>query len=334
MTLVQTSRRTPLPGDPLDVIPAGFEPMHPAVLNRLNRWDVEVYLLGKPGQPPVLLRNTTTKLGDGRLEQLIERLDRRVLVRTQDYQALSVGLMEALESLPGDVSLPEADRFAMLQTAAAAEVEASSVLINQTRFLAVTQKLGRSFVDLIKSGQVAPRQIYEVARHDRHTFTHITNVCCYALVLADALGVTDLVELEQIAIGALVHDAGKRSVPTQLLRKTGPLTPEERLLIQQHPQWGYEDLVRAGGLTPPQLLMVYQHHEWVNGAGYPVGITGEEIHPWSKMLAVVDVFDALTGRRPYRPAITAEQALAKIQEDSGKQFDEDMVSCWSEVIRR
>jgi len=78
--------------------------------------------------------------------------------------------------------------------------------------------------------------------------------------------------------------------------------------------------------------MVYQHHERIDGRGYPVGITGEEIHPWAKILAVVDVFDAMTGSRPYRRPATAHDALEYIRKSSGTQFDPEVVECWHAAL--
>ncbi len=221
----------------------------------------------------------------------------------------------------------------MLQTAAAAEVELASSLVDPDRFVKFSHKLGGYFVTLIQSGELGPSEVYQVARHDHFTFTHVTNVCCFALILADELGITDRAQLDEIAVGALLHDVGKRHVPVQVLRKPGPLNPGERAIINRHPQRGFEDLAARGDLTLRQLLMIYQHHEQLDGGGYPVGAAGDEIHPWARMLAVVDVFDALTGRRPYRRPATAEVAMRFLQERAGSHFDKEMVQCWSQAMR-
>lgn len=314
------------------IAPAGYEPLHPSVLNRLDRWDIDVFVLNGQGSP-VLLRDSNLGVDADRIKRLIDRTDRQLFVSSADFQSLSVEVMSVLDSLVSDLSLPEADRFSMLQTAAAAEVETASNLIDPTRFVKVSEKLGRNLSELIQNGTVVPAEVYQVARHDHHTFTHVTNVCCYALVLADALGMNEAGELDDIAVGALLHDCGKRHIPSAILKKPGRLTDSERAIIQHHAQQGYEDLVTRYDLSHAQLLMVYQHHEWVNGEGYPVGILGEEMHPWSRLLAIVDVFDALTGRRPYRQPLSSEEALDKIVAGSGTQFDEEMVACWNQIMR-
>ncbi len=313
--------------------PAGYEPIHPAVLLRLNRTDIDWFLPGKRRRRTVLFRKAGYELGEQAFKRSMASRHEPVLIRNSDYVAVSRELLERLDTMPDDTSLPEVDRFAMLQTAAAAEVELAASLIAPDRFVKFSQELGGHFVNLLQSGELGPSEIYQVARHDHFTFTHVTNVCCFALILADCLGVTNRAELDQIAVGALLHDVGKRHVPVELLRKSGPLTPQERELINQHPQRGYEDLVVRGDLTRAQLLMIYQHHERLDGGGYPVGSVGEEIHPWARMLAVVDVFDALTGRRPYRRPATAEVALHYLQKNAGFHFDKEMVQCWSQALR-
>jgi HD-GYP domain-containing protein (c-di-GMP phosphodiesterase class II) len=83
-----------------------------------------------------------------------------------------------------------------------------------------------------------------------------------------------------------------------------------------------------------QLMMVYQHHERFDGKGYPVGVQGEEIHPWARMLAVVDVFDAMTGTRPYRRPATAQEAMEYIGRSAGTHFDPEMVKCWKSTMAK
>jgi len=85
-------------------------------------------------------------------------------------------------------------------------------------------------------------------------------------------------------------------------------------------------------VTFEQLMMAYQHHERFDGKGYPVGIAADEIHPWARMLAVVDVFDAMTGMRPYRKPATAQEAMDYIRQNAGTHFDPEVVECWDNAM--
>ena len=146
------------------------------------------------------------------------------------------------------------------------------------------------------------------------------------------MGICDPSDLTRLAAGAMLHDIGKRSIPAKILSKPARLDPDERAVIETHPQRGYEDLCRRADVTHEQLMMVYQHHERIDGKGYPVGLVGDEIHPWAKLLAVVDVFDAMTGTRPYRQPATPQSALKYVKENAGKHFDPEAVECWHSAL--
>jgi HD-GYP domain-containing protein (c-di-GMP phosphodiesterase class II) len=176
--------------------------------------------------------------------------------------------------------------------------------------------------------------LYCLARHDFNTFAHVTNVASYGVIFAERLGLCDESQYEALTRAAILHDIGKRFIPASILSKPAKLTAEERAIIETHPQRGYEELVVRNDMTEEQLMMVYQHHERFDGKGYPVGFKGEEIHPWARMLAVVDVFDAMTGTRPYRRPCSAQDAMDYINKNSGTHFDSEMVACWNSIMAK
>jgi HD-GYP domain-containing protein (c-di-GMP phosphodiesterase class II) len=117
-------------------------------------------------------------------------------------------------------------------------------------------------------------------------------------------------------------------IPNQILGKPGRLTKEEMAVVRRHPTRGFQLLREENELSSGQLMMVYQHHEWMNGKGYPVGCLGREMHLWARICAVVDVFEALTGKRPYRRPNTIVESLAIMDRESGTHFDEEILRCW------
>lgn len=181
---------------------------------------------------------------------------------------------------------------------------------------------------MVLNEQTTAATLFKVLIHDYYTYTHVTNVAVYCLVLAEALGIRSQKELSAIAVGALLHDVGKRMIPVSLLNKTGPLTPEERTLINEHPTAGFKELCRLEHLSREQLMMVYQHHERLDGKGYPCGITEEEILPWSRICCVADVYDAITSHRAYHRPMPVAEAAAYLVRHAGTTFDKDMVACW------
>ncbi|HEX5422546.1 MAG TPA: HD domain-containing phosphohydrolase, partial [Candidatus Acidoferrales bacterium] len=123
-------------------------------------------------------------------------------------------------------------------------------------------------------------------------------------------------------------------IPAKILTKPGRLDPEEREIIETHPLRGYEELCQRAELEFGQLMMVYQHHERVDGTGYPVRVLKDEIHPWAKLLAVVDVFDAMTARRPYRRPATPESVLDYQRQHADTHFDREVVECWISAMSK
>lgn len=165
---------------------------------------------------------------------------------------------------------------------------------------------------------------------DQYTHQHILRVQRYAVAAAKHLGLTG-VELEAINTGALLHDIGKLGVPEYVLLKPGRLTDDEFEKIKKHPEIG------AAILDPvefpwPVLPVVRSHHEKWDGSGYPDGLKGEDIPRTARILAVADVYDALTSSRSYRNAWTHERACEVIQKDRGTHFDPQVADGFLEII--
>lgn len=192
---------------------------------------------------------------------------------------------------------------------------------------------GCELCQLASERSIVFHQLYGTLEHDYYTFTHVCNVGVYSVLIASRLGYSQA-HLEEIAVGALLHDIGKRHVPPTILNKPGKLTDAEWHVVREHPLSGFRELITRPGMSWPQLMMVYQHHERLDGTGYPVGIEGDEMHPWAKLCAVADVFDALTCHRPYRNALPVSEACAHLEQHAGTWFDKDIVQCCLTEMRR
>ena len=158
---------------------------------------------------------------------------------------------------------------------------------------------------------------------DKETEGHTQRVVKTTLALAKAMGLGES-ELVHIRRGALLHDIGKMSIPDSILLKPGSLTPEEKAIMQQHPQNAYQMLSHIAYLKPA-LDIPYCHHERWDGSGYPRGLKGEAIPLSARIFTVVDVYDALTSDRPYRKHLTDGEAIQYIRTQAGQQFDPDVV---------
>ncbi len=166
---------------------------------------------------------------------------------------------------------------------------------------------------------------------DRETEGHSQRVTQLTVKMSQALGLGND-EIMHIRRGALLHDMGKIGVPDAILHKPGTLTDDEWLLMRKHPQFAFDMLYPIEYLRPA-LEIPFSHHEKWDGTGYPRGLKGDEIPMAARMFAVVDVWDALTSDRPYRPAWSEEQALKYIREQSGKHFDPNAVDLFFKSLK-
>jgi diguanylate cyclase (GGDEF)-like protein len=162
-----------------------------------------------------------------------------------------------------------------------------------------------------------------VDARDVYTGSHSERVSDLAARVAERLGLAqELVELTRLA--ASLHDLGKLAIPEEILRKPGPLTDPERLVLERHPQIGYRMLESLG--VEPVADWVLHHHERWDGTGYPDGLAAAEIPLGARIIFVADAFDAMTNDRVYRRKLTVEAALAELETCAGTQFDPDAVA--------
>ena len=172
-----------------------------------------------------------------------------------------------------------------------------------------------------------------LAGKDTYTELHTRRVALRAVQVGEHLGLTGG-RLRSLAIGGMLHDIGKLSVPTEILQKPGPLTDEEYAVIRRHTEWGRE-LVRELGNFPDEVeRLVMDHHERLDGSGYPRGLTGEELDLETRIMAVCDVYDALMSKRVYRDAWSEEEAIALLREQSGTAFDPRCVEALEAVLEQ
>lgn len=169
-------------------------------------------------------------------------------------------------------------------------------------------------------------------KKDSYTAGHTFRVAMYAFRLAEELRLAPE-QIRAIAQGTLVHDVGKISIPDAVLNKPSRLDAEERFVIEKHPEYGYE-MCRGLGFMKEELQIVRSHHEKWDGTGYPDRLRGEEIHLLARIVAVADVYDALTSERSYREAWSHEKAVSFLIEQSGKHFDPECVEAWVRLCER
>jgi putative nucleotidyltransferase with HDIG domain len=166
---------------------------------------------------------------------------------------------------------------------------------------------------------------------DQVTHGHIRRVQEYCTNLAKALGVTDARELKAIEAASLLHDIGKLAVPDDILNKPGKLTPAEFEQMKQHTVAG-ANILSVVDFPYPVVPIVLHHHENWDGSGYPAGIAGTAIPIGARILSVVDCYDALTSDRPYRRALSSDEAVAILRERRGSMYDPIVVDTFIRLL--
>ncbi|WP_405648366.1 HD-GYP domain-containing protein [Streptomyces sp. NBC_00019] len=167
---------------------------------------------------------------------------------------------------------------------------------------------------------------------DEYTRGHSERVGQASMMIARELGM-NAGRIEVLRFAGILHDVGKLGVPTRLLRKDGPLTPEERRVIELHPEYGHE-MVRGISFLGEARAAVLHHHERLDGSGYPYGLVGSQIPESARVVAVADAFDAMTSTRSYRRARPVATALEELERCAGSQFDPRMVTALVRALAR
>ncbi len=166
---------------------------------------------------------------------------------------------------------------------------------------------------------------------DTNTYKHMVNVAIISRVCGTWVGITDDSELDVLTLAGLFHDIGKSLVPHNILTKPGALTAEEFGRMAEHPILGY-NLLSDALIDRRIKLAALQHHERNDGSGYPYGLTKDFINPFSKIIAITDVYDAMTADRCYRAGICPFEVIAQFQRENPAKYDQKVLQVFLENI--
>src|ERR1700730_2809384 len=164
---------------------------------------------------------------------------------------------------------------------------------------------------------------------DLNTGIHSTRLAEWAIRVARRLGIPES-DLYQLEVAALLHDIGKIGIPDSILKKEGKLSDEEKALMNKHPEYSWSILRLFAGLDKASLYALH-HHESYDGTGYPGGLEGTEIPIGSRIVSVIDAYDAMISNRCYRKGMTHEEAVRRLVAGGGAQFDPVVVQAFIEI---
>jgi HD-GYP domain-containing protein (c-di-GMP phosphodiesterase class II) len=306
-------------------------PVSITMLTQASSPGVDIYLCAKPNEPAILFCASSNKVDVAHVERLQGEGVTKLYIHVDDRDKYQDYLRSTWQELLMDERQPLLGRVSVMSEVIRDVLKEQFSVGTTESIVESCKEFGACTAEVLGREPVILKELARVLHHDYGTFTHSANVAAYAVLLGRALGLSRY-ELEELAVGGLLHDLGKLEIDDRVLNKPGKLNDEEIREIRNHPTRGLQRVADRTDLSFGQFMMIYQHHERCNGSGYPVGCNTEEIHPWGRLCAIVDVYEALTSYRPYRPALSHQTALTILERGRGIEFDEEMLSCWHRLM--
>lgn len=194
-----------------------------------------------------------------------------------------------------------------------------------------SKDLVENTLNFILKGRETFISLMSITTFDFYTYTHSVNVCTFSIALAQQVGFKDEEFLHELGVGALLHDIGKSKVSDRILNKRSQLNQIEFEIMKKHPKWGIDILSETNLISASSYYPVLQHHERADRSGYPNGLALDEMHLYSKIVAIADTFDALTSERVYQKAMDSFPAL-KLMMAQKDLFDEKILMSFVELM--
>ncbi len=189
----------------------------------------------------------------------------------------------------------------------------------------------RNFIDFMEQAPEAMGYMISLSGHDFYTYNHSLDVSIYSLGLGAALSFNKT-DLEELGVGSLFHDVGKRNVSLDILCKKGGLNDAEWEQMKRHPQYGLMILNQNPSISDAIKAACFEHHESFSGNGYPQGISGQEIHPFARIVAITDTYDAMTTQRSYNSPLKPFDAVSMMKEKLAGRYDPDFLKAMYSVL--
>ena len=191
--------------------------------------------------------------------------------------------------------------------------------------------VANAIVEEIKENQSIVMETMNLNSYDNYTYTHSVNVDILSVILGVGCGLSDD-ELRKLSQAALLHDIGKTCLPIEVLNKPGKLTPDEFEEIKQHSRYGYNLLKNNEEISAVTRNAILSHHENEDGSGYPRGVASDKIHKFAKIIHIADVYDALTTKRVYKPAMNPADALEYLMANTETMFNKELLEVFMQYI--
>jgi HD-GYP domain-containing protein (c-di-GMP phosphodiesterase class II) len=279
----------------------------------------------------VLYRSANLPFTERTLRKLIDNQVDRLYVAFENKGKYQRYIEKNLDKILADPKVQEEKKAGILYDTSTNLVK--DVLANPTygENIQRSKDLVSQTVGYILKGREAFHNLLKITSFDYYTYTHSVNVCTFSVALAQQMGFTDDQFLHELGIGSLLHDVGKSKISDRILNKRDSLTPIEFEIMKKHPMWGVEILEDSDLIDSACHFPVLQHHERGDRRGYPQGLSLDEMHVYSKIVAIADSFDAMTTERVYQRAIDSYPALRIMFQLKGA-YDEQIMRAFVELM--
>lgn len=296
--------------------------------------DFSVFLPNSAGEAPVLYHEA----GAGMTKPDFDRLERQgvadLCVRDEDVGKCDRVLEHKLEDVVNDPSVPPIEKAGIVQRVGTFVASDLAKSAREQPDLDRTTNLVDNIVSCVLADPIVAGHVLQMSHHERTTASHMCVVSALSVALGAEIFGPDARVLRELGLAGMLHDLGKLAISPDILGKTEPLTPEEWMIIQQHPI----ESVRLIGENPNANMavrqIILQHHERVDGRGYPLGLSGDDILLTTKALTIVDTFHAMIGPRSYRAALSPVEANRLLSNHAGRQLDAELIPHWEALFAR
>ncbi|MGE3386903.1 MAG: HD-GYP domain-containing protein [Bdellovibrionales bacterium] len=270
------------------------------------------------------------RAGDRLAAEKIENFERKAPDAFYIYNNERENYKKYVRDRMGSDELPAREKALILRESSMSIVEELFESPDIGKALNESKQIITDFVAFIDQDPEAIAHLIGLSSHDFYTYNHSLDVGIYSLGLGKVAGFNGQ-DLHELGQGALFHDVGKRHVNVDIICKAGPLDDVEWAQMQKHPQYGLM-ILNNYPVSDAIKACCFEHHESFVGNGYPQQLTGEEIHPMARIVALTDTYDALTTKRSYNQPMMPSDAVSFIKEKLNARYDQDLLKVMYEIM--
>jgi len=291
-----------------------------------------LYLQSAPGHF-VLFRGPDLPFHAEHHARLLQHNVQTLWLRGDERRRYEAYVEQHLDALLANPMVPVPRKAELLTSAAQSTLEAVMLEPRHSNVVPRTRRVAQQTVQLLVRTPDAVGHLASLMAHDYDTVRHSMNVSVFAVGLAHAAGVRNSAELQELALGTLLHDIGKSEIPRDLIVKPGAYTDEEITVMRTHVERGEHILREVGRLGHLGMQAVSLHHERLSGDGYPRRLLADDIHLFGRIAGIADCFDAMTSDRSYQRAMRPADALQLMRTHLAHHFDQDLLAKFIRTLR-